>query len=306
MLSPQGLQAIYARFGVCEEHAKEKQGLPMTMVAAEATGDVAAKAKGSRGSRTRGSSSSSAIVPVQDLAESLSEDGRLMRMFVAREQHLKSEAETLATTSWLIPPTFYQEWLQEFVKRYAPVREQTVDETLETRALELRDALQSVLKNPEKASVEALEACIRECAGDVYKLRDTLLSAVKNLRAPRRYLRRGDGRPMTQEAILALQDQRQVRLRDVVRVCLEKIHATDTGGEVLRIAMDSVRHMIDRFERIEDDISTAMKGDQWHQLKELMGEIEDKALPALEDEGLSLGSFHECADRSVSAEKDTK
>jgi len=64
--------------------------------------------------------------------------------------------------------------------------------------------------------------------------------------------------------------------------CLNEIRASGVGGEVLRIAMETVRNMIREFERREDDVCTAMKGEQWQKLKELCGNI---AGEALEDEG---------------------
>lgn len=224
------------------------------------------------------------ILPVVDLADSHNEDGRLLKMFVVREQHLKAQASDLATNNWLIPASFYSEWLEEYIRRYAPMREDVDLETLEARTAHLRRELKDVFRKPDKASVESLEATLRDCNGDVYRLRDTLLAAVKNLMSPRRFLGKGGGKPLTQEAILALKMQRQTRLRDVVMACLNEIRASGVGGEVLRIALDSVKNLIKQFEQKEDDVCTAMKGEQWQKLKELCGNIAGEALP-LEDEG---------------------
>lgn len=240
---------------------------------------VAATLDGSSGSR-----GSSAIVPVVDLAESHQEDGRLLRMFIAREQHLKANARTIATNNWLIPSSFYDEWVDAYTKKYAPVKFELSEEFLESRTKNLRTVLKDILKSPQKASVEALEACLRDCHGDVYKLRDTLLAAVKNLMSPRRILGKGGGKPLSEEAILALKMQRQVRLREVVMACLNEIHASGVGGEVLNIAMNSVRNLIEKFENRADDVCTAVKGDQWYKLKELMGNINGRPL-ALENGG---------------------
>jgi hypothetical protein len=210
-------------------------------------------------------------------------------MFVAREQHLKTEARDLATRSWLIPESFYDEWLEAFAKRYAPRK--VADADLQERSQELKGTFKSVLASQESQSIEALEARMRACEGDVYKLRDTLLAAVKDLSSPRQKLGMGGGAPLTEEAIEALKKARQIRLRDIVMRCLKGIWTSGVGGEVLRLAIENVRHMIHHFELKADDICTARQGLQWSQLKDLMEEIEEaQPLPLQDEEDPTSGS----------------
>mmetsp|Transcript_6793 Transcript_6793/g.19191 ORF Transcript_6793/g.19191 Transcript_6793/m.19191 type:complete len:406 (-) Transcript_6793:347-1564(-) len=224
-----------------------------------------------------------ALVPAEDagavavyeggheLSETLREDGRLLRMFVARGEHARAEARERATRDWLIRGSFYDNWVEEFAKRYGPKGEKAGDEKhLAIIAKDCEEALRV------KQQVDKLEATIRDADGDVYKLRDALMGACKDLHSPRRFVGAGDGKPMTPEAIEALKLQRQIRLREVVVQCLEGIWKSGIGGEVLRGAMEHVRHMIARFEEREEDVCLARQGHSWSRLKELVLEIEGK------------------------------
>jgi hypothetical protein len=211
-------------------------------------------------------------------------------MFVVREVHLKPDARQQAVQSWLIPESFYDEWLDAFVKAYAPQRS-AEDIELDERLRELEDTFKSFLASKEGQEVQALEDILRSCGGDVYKLRDTLLKAVKELCSPKRVLGLHTGNAMTEEAKLALMDARQMRLRSVVMACLKGIWRSGVGGEVLRMATDNVVRMIQRFEERADDVCTAKTGSQWHDLKELLLEIRpDEETQHDEIEGGSSGS----------------
>merc|ERR1719507_2258916 len=84
---------------------------------------------------------------------------------------------------------------------------------------------------------------------------------------------------MTPEAIEELKLKRQHRLRDVICECLEGIWRSGVGGEVLKVAMDTVHRLIQRFEaKTLDDVNTAISGDHWVKLKKLVTEI-DGELP---------------------------
>lgn len=214
--------------------------------------------------------SASLLVGVE-LSEVLREDGRLLRMFVARGEHLKSEARQLAVRSWLIPGEFYDKWFEVFVARYAHKYAEAAD--LKDRSSEVAAACLPALAC--KANVDALEAKLRTSGKDVFQLRDLLLTAAKDLTKPRRHLGVRSDIVMPPEAIEALRLQRQVRLRTVVLACLRGIYASGVGGEVLRIASESAKSMIERFEDAEDEVCTARQGGQWHELKVLLDEIEE-------------------------------
>merc|ERR1719162_384705 len=100
--------------------------------------------------------------------------------------------------------------------------------------------------------------------------------------------------------------QRQVRLRNVVLACLRGIYASGVGGEVLRIATESAKNMIERFEDRQDEVCTARQGHQWHELKVLLDEIENThrakaGLPALTN-GASSEPLPALADGADDAE----
>lgn len=115
--------------------------------------------------------------------------------------------------------------------------------------------------------------------GDVYALRDTLLEAVKELTVPRRKLNAGTGIAMDQSAKDLLKVKVQGRLRQVVFNCLKSIWDSGVGGEVLSMALGSVKSRIDKFKAKsgEDaDVIDALAGQQWAHLEDLVGIIEDK------------------------------
>mmetsp|Transcript_122321 Transcript_122321/g.228560 ORF Transcript_122321/g.228560 Transcript_122321/m.228560 type:complete len:648 (+) Transcript_122321:69-2012(+) len=236
--------------------------------------EAAEASEGSAGSSAPLPSPASDTILVRlELSETLREDGRLLRMFVRRGEHLKSEARQLAVRNWLIPGEFYDKWLEVFVKRYGLKYAEAAD--LQDRSSELADVCLGALR--PKANVDALEAKLATSGKDVFQLRDLLLIAAKDLSAPRRHLGTHSNIVMPPEAIEALRRQRQVRLRAVVLACLRGIYASGEGGEVLRIASESAKSMIERFEDTQDEVCTARQGGQWHELKVLLDEIEGKS-----------------------------
>lgn len=237
-----------------------------------------------------------------ELSESLREDGRLLRMFVSRGEHLKPEARDIAMNNWLIPTAFYDKWIEAFVANYGRTYE-TAD--LQERSSELEGTCRGILAS--KANVAALEAKLATSGKDVFQLRDTLLAAAKDLSGPRRITGQHCGTPMPPEAIEALKLQRQIRLRNVVLACLRGIYASGVGGEVLRIATESAKNMIERFEARQDEVCTARQGHQWHEMKVLLDEIENThrakaGLPALTN-GASSEPLPALTDGADDAEK---
>lgn len=214
------------------------------------------------------------------MAETLNEDGRLLKMFVMRNTHLESDARERATRDWLIRESFYERWLEEFIRRYAPSPGVLAlsDEDALRRQDEISKSCEEALRS--KHEVDRLEQSVQEAKGDVHQLRDTLMAAVNDLLTPKKRPGRSDDpRKMTPEAIEAIKMKRQQRLRSVVYDCLQGIWRSGVGGEVLKFAMDTVQKLINKFEVREDDVRVAASGASWFKLKELVSEIEGE-LPA--------------------------
>jgi len=114
---------------------------------------------------------------------------------------------------------------------------------------------------------------------DVYKLRDTLLAAVKELSTPRRFLGKNSGQLMDDEVKDILKLAQQQRLRQIVFKCLKGIWESGVGGEVLRMAVDTVRSRLAQWRSRagEDaDVIQAMAGREWAQLEDLVQAIDEK------------------------------
>lgn len=226
-----------------------------------------------------------AIVPF-DLARGHGLDGQLLRDFVNRGEHLKPQHRDFALKRWLIRTEFFDRHFEDYVQHYASQGASSSSGEAEQRALaleeeasELTEACKGILaaKDP-KRKVEQLETTAA-AKGDVYALRDTLLEAVKELSVPRRKLNAGTGIAMDQSAKDLLKVKVQGRLRQVVFNCLKSIWDSGVGGEVLSMALDSVKSRIDKFKAKagEDaDVIDALAGQQWAHLEDLVGIIEDK------------------------------
>eukprot|EP00440_Ansanella_granifera_P006201 gb/GFBE01006725.1/.p1 GENE.gb/GFBE01006725.1/~~gb/GFBE01006725.1/.p1 ORF type:complete len:530 (+),score=113.99 gb/GFBE01006725.1/:1-1590(+) len=221
-----------------------------------------------------------ALVPAFVAEKGHGRDGELLRDFVLRKEHLKEGHRDLAVNRWLIRGSFFDEWLQEYVQQYASEgsmasESESLAEIKEEMADACKDAL--VAKEPKK-KVEELESSAAT-KGDVYALRDTLLEAVKELSVPRRRLGGNTGIVMNDACKELLKQREQTRLRQVVYKCLKGIWESGIGGEVLTMALDSVRTRIQRFKvkAGEDaDVIEAMAGHEWAHLEDLVGVIEDK------------------------------
>jgi len=210
-----------------------------------------------------------------ELSATHGEDGRLLRMFVSRSAHKKPDARQAAAKAWLIREDFYDEWVEEYARRYAPAEVPALeDEEAPGKNREFLKVFEDVLK--KKPEVDRLEKNVQESKGDVFMLRDALLAAVKELRSPKRRLGLQGENKMSPEAIEALKFRRQERLREVVRECLEGIWRSGVGGELLKVAMDHVHVLIERFEEKADDVRNSTAGPCWHKLKNLVSEIEDE------------------------------
>jgi len=199
----------------------------------------------------------------------------LLRMFVTRALHKKPEARRHALEDWLIRESIYDEFVDEFVRRYASAQGdvQPIADGL-TGPLDVIKDFQIILRR--KPVIEELETKVQQSKGDVYVLRDALLAAVKELSTPRRKLGLHGDLKMTEDALAELKKKRQLRLRSVVLECLEGIWRSGVGGEVLKAAMDQVHQLIDRFESRADDVRLASAGSSWQKLKKLVGEIEEE------------------------------
>lgn len=200
----------------------------------------------------------------------------MLRMFVARALHKKPEARRHALEDWLIRESIYDEFVGEFVRRYASAQGDDVQPIADglTGPLDVIKDFQIILRR--KPVIEELETKVQQSKGDVYVLRDALLAAVKELTTPRRKLGLHGDQKMTEDALAELKKKRQLRLRCVVLECLEGIWRSGVGGEVLKAAMDQVHQLIDRFESRADDVRLASAGSSWHKLKKLVGEIEEE------------------------------
>jgi len=219
---------------------------------------------------------------VQELSDTLGEDGRLLRMFVVRGEHLKADAREQATKSWLIRASFYDEYLDQFIERYERLFKASMD--VDDKRMAMVAACKRVLA--VNREVEKIEHRVQTAQGDVHQLRDALLAAVKELSVPRRMLGRGQGNSMTEETKTLLQNKEQIRLRNIVFTCLQGIWTSGVGGDILKLATAVVQKRIERFEsRMQhgDDVSSAMAGAQWLKLKELVtaidSELESKGDP---------------------------
>jgi len=215
-----------------------------------------------------------------ELSENLQEDGRLLRMFVTRGEHLRPTARENAIRNWLIREKFYDEWVGEFAKRYGPppAKRAPTDAELNAQLAEFIEEYGGVLgKKPAKIGkphVDNYEETLRQAGSDVHKLRDILLSAMKELRAPKRKgSDQGGLSKMTPEAIAELQMLRQQRLKDVVFACLQGIWASKIGGELLRASLEEVGSLIAKFESKAEDVRDAQAGNSWHKLKALVVDI---------------------------------
>mmetsp|Transcript_116945 Transcript_116945/g.330912 ORF Transcript_116945/g.330912 Transcript_116945/m.330912 type:complete len:458 (-) Transcript_116945:72-1445(-) len=206
-----------------------------------------------------------------ELSETLREDGRLLRMFVMRNEHLKPDAQERAFKEWLIRKEFFDEWVEEFAKRYAAPLEEKEDDPNAHDLVEFESVFAA---RKAMAQVEKIEQVVVEAQGDVYMLRDALLAAVKDMSAPRRKLGLHGANAMTPEAIEALKYSRQKRLREVVFACLDQIWKSNVGGEVLRMALNEVHRLVTKYEDKDDDVRNAKSGDSWHKLKVLADTIE--------------------------------
>eukprot|EP00928_Gymnodinium_smaydae_P014504 TRINITY_DN15324_c0_g1_i1.p1 TRINITY_DN15324_c0_g1~~TRINITY_DN15324_c0_g1_i1.p1 ORF type:complete len:570 (-),score=145.24 TRINITY_DN15324_c0_g1_i1:97-1764(-) len=245
-------------------------------------GALVAAAGASASSSTAGAivarpATSSAIVP-HDLSMSLGEDGRLLRMFVARGEHRRPNAKEVATRKWLIQESFFDTWADEFTEKYAPRDGPHLQ--LDETAQELMDSCSKVLGT--QRCVEKLEVEAKTPEATVHALRDTLLNAVKELTTPRRVLGLKSNAAMTPEALVKLQNREQSRLRQVVHDCLERIWKSGIGGEVLRLALESVRLRILKYEnklrdeeKCEKGVADAMGGREWQRLQDLIRKIDD-------------------------------
>mmetsp|Transcript_110 Transcript_110/g.275 ORF Transcript_110/g.275 Transcript_110/m.275 type:complete len:662 (+) Transcript_110:270-2255(+) len=215
--------------------------------------------------------------PRDEFSEAFGEDGRLLKMFVVRGLHTKPNAKSVAVEDWLIRESFYDDQLEAFQKRYSPGTSCTSEQTTETAIVvadEIAKDLQIVFH--KKPAVDELEVKVVQSQGDVHELRDILLQAVSELSAPKKTWEQHGRGKMTPETILALKQQRQVRLRSVVVDCLEGIWRSGIGGEILKAAMDTVHTLIDSFEGRLDDVRLAASGRSWHKLKKLVAEIEQE------------------------------
>mmetsp|Transcript_94636 Transcript_94636/g.273628 ORF Transcript_94636/g.273628 Transcript_94636/m.273628 type:complete len:445 (-) Transcript_94636:62-1396(-) len=220
-----------------------------------------------------GSGTSTALAK-REPDEVQTEDGRLLRMFVSRGVHKQADAKECATKDWLIRESFYEEWLDTFVERYGQKDVVALStEAAQKRYQEIQESCEAILR-ADKKHVEELEKSIQEAAGDVHKLRDALLAAVKSLQTPKRRLGLPSGTQLTEEEIQKMKQMRQARLRDVVFNCLQGIWLSGCGGEVLQVAMQHVQKLIFKFEDKADDVRDAFSGDSWQKLKSLVNEIE--------------------------------
>eukprot|EP00927_Polykrikos_kofoidii_P078683 TRINITY_DN75493_c0_g1_i1.p1 TRINITY_DN75493_c0_g1~~TRINITY_DN75493_c0_g1_i1.p1 ORF type:complete len:528 (-),score=112.82 TRINITY_DN75493_c0_g1_i1:191-1606(-) len=205
----------------------------------------------------------------KDRSEMFGEDGRLLRMFVVREEHRKPDARNCATQRWLIRGDFFDQHVEEFASLYAPPKKYTDEELLASE----------IMFPSWVRQVEKLENTMNTAADDVHQLRDVLLTAVKELTTPRRILHKGGEKAMSEEVRAALKLKEQTRLRQLVYDCLKKIWSAGVGGDVLRLALEQVRHRIMRFEfRCEGSdksVENAMAGEQWARLQELVASIDD-------------------------------
>jgi len=128
-----------------------------------------------------------------------------------------------------------------------------------------------------KPHVDHYEEILRQAGSDVHKLRDILLSAVKELRAPKKKgSDLGGLSKLSAEDIAEMKMIRQQRLKDVVFACLQGIWASKVGGELLRAALEEVTGLISKFESRADDVRDAQAGNSWHKLKALVADISEQ------------------------------
>lgn len=220
---------------------------------------------------------------VVELSETHGEDGRLLRMFVGRRSHLRPDAREQATSSWLIRGDFFDTWVEEYARRYAPQPSDGAEgDELADEARQMVEACNGALA--ARRCVERLEQSVKSAEGDVHVLRDTLLTAIKELSTPRRKLNEGDGsNKMTPDAKIKLKLREQSRIRQVIYECLHAIWTSGIGGEVLRISLEGVRRRIARYESLVGDgadVSDAMAGKEWLKLKKLVETIDTELVEA--------------------------
>lgn len=207
-------------------------------------------------------------------------DGELLRDFILKREHLKEDQRELAVKRWLIREDFFDEFFQEYLEHYAQAGEveSIEDSELEEKAHQLVEACKDIMVSSKgNQKVEDLERVSKSNDADVYALRDTLLQAVKELSTPRRRLGVDTKHLMDDDAKDLLKKKEQSRLRQVVFNCLKGIWESGIGGEVLKIALDSVKSRIDRFKaKGGEDLIQAMAGQEWAQLEDLIQVIEEK------------------------------
>eukprot|EP00913_Durusdinium_trenchii_P022674 g21295.t1 len=145
---------------------------------------------------------------------------------------------------------------KEYLEHYAQAGEveSIEDSELEEKAHQLVEACKDIMVSSKgNQKVEDLERVSKSNDADVYALRDTLLQAVKDHKLDPRFidcltsisiLSAGDA---SDDLSDLLKKKEQSRLRQVVFNCLKGIWESGIGGEVLKIALDSVKSRIDRF-----------------------------------------------------------
>eukprot|EP00746_Dinoflagellata_sp_MGD_P132511 gnl/MRDRNA2_/MRDRNA2_66216_c0_seq1.p1 gnl/MRDRNA2_/MRDRNA2_66216_c0~~gnl/MRDRNA2_/MRDRNA2_66216_c0_seq1.p1 ORF type:complete len:373 (+),score=82.55 gnl/MRDRNA2_/MRDRNA2_66216_c0_seq1:144-1262(+) len=210
-----------------------------------------------------------------------SEDDWLLQKFVQQGHHLKKDALELATKKFLIMPEFYEQWLNTYVERYAPVRTDSASSSaaLEEQRLEFVEACKGLFSNDggsEVKQVSKLETDLASAADDVFKVRDILLQACRALWKPRGF-RGNKGEAMRDEDKARLRASLQSRLRELVITCLEKMSQSNVGDSILKLALDKVQALILDFESKEsEEVSNAIAGRQWDRLKCLALDIEQR------------------------------
>ncbi|CAJ1364071.1 unnamed protein product [Effrenium voratum] len=204
------------------------------LVLAEPSSQVALRARRSK-----------ALVPLFVEEKGHGRDGELLRDFIRRREHLKKDCRDLAVNRWLIRGDFFDEFLKEYAEQYAPGDESVDEAALSEQAGQMVEACKDIMVEPKsRKKVEELEVVAKST--DVYELRDTLLAAVKDLTTPRRRLGVHTNNVMPDSAKEFLKKQNQMRLRKVVLQCLKGIWESGVGGEVLQMALDTVKTRIDR------------------------------------------------------------